>query len=270
MEDEKKEPITEIPSTTETSSTSPITKAPTIAIESSSPMLTTEALRELLKVLDQPEATTQVPETISVVQTTATAEITTQEPTTTSQSTTKAAEESTAESPREETQASTFEPLPTIEIVTQTAPTDSTTSQQQSSATEATYFNNVFPTAFDKLLTTLKEFLVEAEAAKSSEAPNPTTTSSTPQLEQKVEFVNFTVSEEHDESKRVVKRSVEAADLIPLHYKQKSLLIKEKGCVFNDRHFKVGEVIKTDNSCLKCLCEYAPIGHCVRKEKCNL
>lgn len=91
------------------------------------------------------------------------------------------------------------------------------------------------------------------------------------QQAQQVEFVNFTVSmgDKSEEPKSIFKRSVPDVDLIPRYFKQAYSTTKDKSCVFNSKIYKLGEVIKTDNDCLKCICEYAPIGHCILKEKCS-
>lgn len=131
---------------------------------------------------------------------------------------------------------------------------------------------SVLPTEFEKLLTTLREFVAKVDASTSTEAPK---LPEIPKLDQIVEYVNYTVSAETekitDEAKpiSISKRSVPEADLIPRYYKQHYSSNKEKGCIFNGRNFKLGEEIKTDNDCLKCQCEFAPIGHCILKEKCN-
>jgi hypothetical protein len=128
---------------------------------------------------------------------------------------------------------------------------------------------DVSPTEFEKLLTTLREFVAKVDATTSTEAPQ---TTETLQFDKIVEFVNHTVSSESDkveETKSISKRSVPDADLIPRYFKQHYSTNKDKGCVFNGRSFKLGEPIKTDNECLKCICEFAPIGHCMLKEKCN-
>lgn len=86
---------------------------------------------------------------------------------------------------------------------------------------------------------------------------------------QQVEFVNYTISADSNDEDLphvVIRRSIPKEDHKPRHDKS---IAKEKSCSFNGKIFKLGEVIKTDNSCLKCFCEYAPIGHCVVKEKCN-
>lgn len=268
VEDEDKAEVTVIPSSTDAPST--VIQASTIAIESSSATLTTEALRELLRVLDQPEDLTTSPPVVTTEKSTTTTETltssvtqaeTSHEPTTSAITSEATATQSTVES------SSSFA------IVTQEAAThtESPATTSQPPTSQPNYFDNIFPTAFDKLLTTLKEFVAQADAATSTEAPKPATTVSAPQLEQKLEFVNFTVSEQHNEEpKLIVKRSVAAVDLNPRYYKQQALSLKEKGCNFNGRNFRLGEIIKTDNDCLKCICEYEPIGHCVLKEKCDL
>lgn len=271
---EEVEKSTEIPSSTEGSTL--FVKASTIAIETSSAMLTTEALRELLRVLDQPENLTTLPPVASQILDSTTQAVDSTTTTTTSQPLTTIAHESSTSAVSVEatvTQTTTVEPPSSIVSVVQE--TTSTTEAPATTTTAQTpsenYFDNIFPTAFDKLLSTVKDFVAQADAATSTEAPKPSTTASSSQLEQKVEFVNFTVSEMHnEETKVIVKRSAPAADLIPLYYKEHALSLKDKSCLFNGKSFKVGEIIQTDNDCLKCHCEYAPIGHCVLKEKCNL
>lgn len=154
------------------------------------------------------------------------------------------------------TEASSTEAEKTTQSTTQSAPTTPTYSDKV-----------VFPTEFDKLLTTLKEFVEKVESLTSTEVPNTSPVQVNPQLEQQVEFVNYTVSSEkqNEETKSIAKRSLSDVDSKPFFSS-----IKEKGCIFNGKSFKVGEAIKTDNECLKCMCEYAPFGHCVLKEKCNV
>lgn len=151
----------------------------------------------------------------------------------------------------------------------------STTQEQQATAPSTVPTpseNKVFPTEFEKLLTTLRDFVAKADALTSTEAPVTAAAPEAPQLQQHLEFVNYTVTAEmkdEGEPKTIVKRSVPEADLNPRFFKAHSSVSKDKGCVFNGSLFKLGEVIKTSNECLKCICEYAPIGHCVLKEKCN-
>jgi hypothetical protein len=116
------------------------------------------------------------------------------------------------------------------------------------------------PTEFEKLLTTLKEYVAKLEsslaAAKSAEVISPAT------------YVNYTVSrssseeevgeEGTEESKEISKRSKR-------HLKKNS---EEMECSYGKHQYKVGEKIKTDNECLDCLCLYSPIGHCIKKTKC--
>lgn len=134
------------------------------------------------------------------------------------------------------------------------------------------------PTEFELLLTTLKEYVTKLEntlaATKATEA-DPTA----------AVFVNYTVSrsfnqnnsdeqqqeeKEESEAKSISKRSAPSlvADLIPRYFKHKHAN-KEKGCSYGKRQYKVGEKIWTDNECLECLCFYSPIGHCVKKTKCE-
>lgn len=166
-------------------------------------------------------------------------------------------------------------PSPTIEApsaTTEALPTKSDESAEPTSPTIPKV--EVFPTEFDKLLTTLRDFVARADALTSTEAPKTSPAPEIPQVEQKVEFVNYTVSsekhnEEVEETKTISKRSLPDADLIPRLYKQHYDSNKNKGCFFNGNSYKLGEAIKTENGCLKCICEYSPIGHCVLKEKCN-
>lgn len=162
--------------------------------------------------------------------------------------------------------------VPSTLPVTQEAKTDVPSSTQETKS-DASPELAVSPTEFEKLLTTLREFVAKVDASTSTETPASIVAPEIPQLEQIVEYVNYTVSAEkeklNEETKLISKRSVPDADLIPRYFKQHYSLNKEKGCIFNGRSFKLGEAIKTDNDCLKCLCEYAPIGHCMLKEKCN-
>ncbi|KAG5681524.1 hypothetical protein PVAND_010950 [Polypedilum vanderplanki] len=102
------------------------------------------------------------------------------------------------------------------------------------------------PTQFEVLKSTLQEIISNATMEGAS-------------------FVNYTISrslpvtELEVEVKSISKRSTEI-------YTKHS--IKEKGCTFGQRQYKVGEQIKTDGECLLCFCNYAPLGHCIKKEKC--
>lgn len=145
-----------------------------------------------------------------------------------------------------------------------------TTTSSLSESTTPT-FPGLSPTDLDKLLSTLRQYDAQVEALTSTPPPLPLLSEGV-QVEMKTEFVNYTVSSESrefkDEPRPIAKRSVPDVDLIPRYFKHIAAA-KEKGCAYNGRSFKLGEVIKTDNECLKCFCEYAPIGHCVLKEKCN-
>lgn len=124
------------------------------------------------------------------------------------------------------------------------------------------------PTEFEKLLTTLKEYVAKLEsslaAAKSAEVISPAT------------YVNYTVSrsssEEEEEEvgeegteklKVISKRSV-----LPFYFGHAKKNKEEMECSYGKHQYKVGEKIRTDNECLDCLCLYPPIGHCIRKKKC--
>lgn len=241
--------------------------------------------------------------------------------------TTTAAQESSSATTTSEAPPSSSSPTATTEFVllsqeiyTSVAPTEASLTTQESTSqapvTQPTYVEKkVFPTEFEALLTTLREFVDKADAITSIETPSTSVQSSvsSPKVEQQVEFVNYTVSTEkhHEEVHKdeeppkteqpeteeplktelppkteephrhvdspileelpriLFKRSVRDADLIPRYYKPIFSVNKDKTCEFNGRSYKVGEVIKTDNECLKCLCEFAPIGHCMLKEKCN-
>ena len=144
--------------------------------------------------------------------------------------------------------------------------------QESTTPTAQTLSENVFPTEFEKLLTTLREFVSQADSLTSTAAPSTsTTTTEAIKVDQQVESESFSVSTDklNEEATPIRKRSVRDADFNPAYYKQHFLSSKENVCVYNGRTFKVGEIIRTDNECLKCTCEYAPIGHCILKEKCN-
>lgn len=228
------------------------TAAPTSTTDESSPELspaTTRDLIEVLKVLEQPEELTTLA----------------QELTTLPSLVNEPAEPVLTRLPA----AVVVSPLE--EVYTAEAPSTLSTTQEQPTqapSTIATPAENIaFPTEFEKLLTTLREFVARADSLRPTEAPK---TSPAPQLEQQIEFVNYTVSAAlDDETKTISKRSVPDADLIPRFFKQHYASSKDNGCVFNSSFYKLGEAIKTDNECLKCICEYAPIGHCMLKEKCN-
>lgn len=196
------------------------------------------------------------------------------------------------------------ESVPQVVVVSDAQAPVAETTTTQAPTTLPTISESVAPTAsaFDELLTTLKNFVakIESSATTTTETPKPLTTPETlPELpapfaqpvvtiienlnkptvdlteaplseSAQVEFVNFTVSTHNDGAPKVIsKRSAPAADLIPQYFKQHYSISKDKGCVFNSKTYKLGEVIKTSNECLKCICEYAPIGHCMLKEKCN-
>lgn len=243
-------------------------------------MKTTEAQRESARSLQQPEELTtlaQEPTTTSEV------------PLTSSEASSSSSEVplnsseapiTTTEDPVTPTEAATTKALesevkvviqevftqPPSEVATVLPVTEEPKSTESPPAELA-----VSPTEFNKLLTTLREFVALVDATTSTKAPEPS--KEVPQVDKIVEFVNYTVSSDkekvNDEPKSISKRSVPDADLIPRYFKQHYSLNKEKSCNFNGRSFKVGEVIKTDNDCLKCSCAYAPIGHCMLKEKCN-
>lgn len=260
-------------------------------------------------MLEQPEdLTTLTPEFTTTVQESSTFvhgySSSVHESLSTVHDTTTAAQESSSATTTSEAPPSSSSPTSTTEFVllsqeiyTSAAPTDASVTTQESTShapvTQPTYVEKkVYPTEFEALLTTLREFVAKADAITAIETPNTSVQSgvSSPQVEQKVEFVNYTVSTEkhhedvpkteeqpknenpprYEELPRILfKRSVRDADLIPRYYKPFFSVNKDKTCEFNGRSYKVGEVIKTDNECLKCLCEFAPIGHCTLKEKCN-
>lgn len=265
-----------VPETTVSSVAESANEVSTTSIETTQPPLTTETITEAVKVLEQPEElTTLAPETTTVK----VAPETTLTPETTSEAATGTLT-SEATSTTTTQQTSTVVVLPTQELSAQTTPSEipSTPAVTQEPTTQgtpttvATISDNVFPTEFEKLLTTLREFVAQADSLTSTSAPSTSATNTeVTKVDQQVESVNFSVSTEkqNEETKSISKRSVRDADLIPAYYKQHLLSSKEKVCVYNGRSFKVGEVIRTDNECLKCLCEYAPIGHCILKEKCN-
>ncbi|XP_070492871.1 uncharacterized protein [Chironomus tepperi] len=127
------------------------------------------------------------------------------------------------------------------------------------------------PTQIDMILTTLKE--LKDYVSKLSMLQ----TTRTSETEPPASFVNFTVSrslpitENNEETsgeagidvRSIRKRSVE----------QKSVYIKfsnkEKGCTVGTQLYRIGEEIKTDDKCIACFCNYSPIGHCLRNEKCK-
>lgn len=257
-DDKKEENVTTVPSSTEPVTSEAVT-IPSTVVTSAAPE-TTEALREALKTLEQPEElTTLVEESTTILTTSAVPLIST--------------EATLKEEPTSEITLLTYEVLkhaPSTEV-----PITSTVTQEPLSPAQSTFSTiaEVSPTEFEKLLTTLREFVAKADSVASTEAAPTTPVQIVPQLvEQQIEFVNFTVSSEkhNEETKSISKRSIPDADLIPRYFKQHYSSNKDRGCAFNGRSFKVGEVITTDNDCLKCICEYAPIGHCVLKEKCNL
>jgi len=123
-------------------------------------------------------------------------------------------------------------------------------------------------TEVDKLIERLEEII-----SKASETTTelPSTSTSLPSIDSPVmeaQFVNFTVSvSKGNEDETRVKRSLADVDFISKYLKHSA---QEKDCVFGDTRYKLGESIKTVNDCVKCICEYAPIGHCIFKDKCNI
>lgn len=158
------------------------------------------------------------------------------------------------------------------EVFTESSPdVPVTTEEEVPSTTSATIpaLNPVAPTEFEKLLSTLRDFVAKIDQFTTAA---PQSSALTENVQKSVEYVNYTVSsgsEKVDAVKSISKRSVPDADLNPRYFKQHYSSNKDKGCIFNGRNFKLGEPIKTDNGCLKCICEYAPIGHCMLKEKCD-
>lgn len=200
--------------------------------------LTTEALKEALKVLEQPDELTTIA----------------------SQQTTFTSTSETTASPQAFSTTILVEAITDSTTIRELPKEPSTTTKEPSSTAPPTNIENVLPTEFEKLLTTLREFVAKADSATATESPK---------VEKQVEFVNFTVSSEKNEdgAKSISKRSVDDADLIPHYFKHQSLSHKNKVCVYDGRNFKVGEIIQTGNENLKCLCEYAPIGHCILEDK---
>lgn len=265
------EPVT--PESTSTTTESLFPTAPT----ESSPSPSTETLKEAPQIFGFPEEFSTSPPEL-------TSEATSAAPATTVAPIQIPVTEITLLTNEVFTHATSSE-APKFVPVTQEAAT-------QAILTPTVHDENVFPTEFDKLLTTLREFVAKAEAIRPPSALRPLpenlkpveeapptvveamqSVPEIPQVEQQVEFVNYTVSsEKHEEEDphHIVKRSIRDADLVPVYYKRNFFSNKEKACIFNGNSYKIGEAIKTDNECLKCICEYAPIGHCLLKEKCNL
>ncbi|CAO1392624.1 unnamed protein product [Diamesa tonsa] len=90
------------------------------------------------------------------------------------------------------------------------------------------------------------------------------------------EYKNFTISFIQGSTPSAVegevkgqprKRSISEKTAIP--YVLKAL--KQTGsteCVFSGTTYKAGEKIKTEDDCLKCFCEFPPIGQCFQKDNC--
>jgi len=124
------------------------------------------------------------------------------------------------------------------------------------------------PTQIDMILTTLKELKEYVSKL------NLFTTSRTSESEPPASFVNFTVSrslpitENNEEDADIDVRSIHKRSV-----DQKSVYIKfsnkEKGCTVGTQLYKIGDEIKTEDKCLACFCNYSPIGHCIRNEKCK-
>lgn len=130
------------------------------------------------------------------------------------------------------------------------------------------------PTRIDMILTTLrnlKEYVSKLSMLQ---------TTRTSESEPPASFVNFTVSrslpitpitennEDNFDEGRLDVRSIRKRSV-----EQKSVYIKfsnkEKGCTVGTQLYRVGDEIKTDDKCLACFCNYSPIGHCIKNEKCK-
>lgn len=90
------------------------------------------------------------------------------------------------------------------------------------------------------------------------------------------EYKNFTISfqqgptasaPEEEVKAQPRKRSISEKTAIPYLLKA----MKQSGsteCIFSGSTYKAGEKIKTDDDCLKCFCEFPPIGQCFQKNNC--
>ncbi|CAO1379806.1 unnamed protein product [Diamesa serratosioi] len=90
------------------------------------------------------------------------------------------------------------------------------------------------------------------------------------------EYTNFTISfqqgptpraTDEEEKRQPRKRSISDKTAIPYVLKA----MKQTGsteCIFSGIPYKAGEKIKTDDDCLKCFCEFPPIGQCFQKDNC--
>lgn len=90
------------------------------------------------------------------------------------------------------------------------------------------------------------------------------------------EYKNFTISfqlgptasaQEEEVKAQPRKRSISEKTAIPYYLKA----MKQSGsteCIFSGSTYKAGEKIKTDDDCLKCFCEFPPIGQCFQKDNC--
>ena len=271
----------------------PISSAPasTIVLSTTSEtaiILTTETPRESSRSLESPEELTTLSEKsvekseavtedsfkndFSMTEALSSSEITTPNE---SSSTNEASTHSSSLTEPSTTQFVVNPNISIQEVFTESSPdVPVTTNEEILSTTSATNPAPipVAPTEFEKLLSTLRDFVARIDQFTTTSTPQLSTPSENVQLEQSVEYVNYTVSsgsEKVEAAKSISKRSVPDADLNPRYFKQHYSSNKDKGCVFNGRNFKLGEPIKTDNDCLKCICEYAPIGHCMLKEKCD-
>ena len=90
------------------------------------------------------------------------------------------------------------------------------------------------------------------------------------------EYKNFTISfiqgptpstADEEVKGQPRKRSISEKTAIPYVLKA----MKQTGsteCYFSGTTYKAGEKIKTDDDCLKCFCEFPPIGQCFQKDNC--
>lgn len=90
------------------------------------------------------------------------------------------------------------------------------------------------------------------------------------------EYKNFTISFQQGPTPSAAdeevkgqprKRSISEKTAIPYVLKA----MKQTGsteCIFSGTTYKAGEKIKTDDDCLKCFCEFPPIGQCFQKDNC--
>ncbi|CAO1410511.1 unnamed protein product [Diamesa hyperborea] len=177
----------------------------------------------------------------------------------TSPATSPATSEATTESTSESTSQATTEAttVSTTAEATSKAATESSTSEVSSIASSTTTASLDTP-----------EPTIDATIIPETNLESVTEITS--------EYKNFTISFIQGSTPSAVegevkgqprKRSISEKTAIPYVLKA----MKQTGsteCVFSGTTYKAGEKIKTEDDCLKCFCEFPPIGQCFQKDNC--